>query len=145
MQPPLYCIIVYYIRLRLEVGIEAQNLELELAGTNTVVWMSLELRIRIASEYQMAFASLACTLQQIGAPTLGITRHSPVVVSPPSSPHHPLSLLELCRRPPPPRDPPSGASFASRVATSSPSSQAGGRCPSSFRRDPVRLLLMCRG
>jgi hypothetical protein len=39
------------LRLRLEVGIEAQNLESELACTNTVIWMSLELKMGMVSEY----------------------------------------------------------------------------------------------
>jgi len=60
----------------LEVGIGAWNQELEFAGTNTAVWMSLELQIGNGNEYRMTFASLARTLEQIGAPHIGIAMHS---------------------------------------------------------------------
>jgi hypothetical protein len=50
---------------RLDVGIGAWNQELEFTGTNTIIWMSLELEIGNMSEYRAAFTSLARTLEQI--------------------------------------------------------------------------------
>ena len=64
------------LRYRLDVGIGAWNRELEFAGTNATVWMSLELQIGNGSQYRAAFASLARTLEQIRAPHLGIAMHS---------------------------------------------------------------------
>jgi hypothetical protein len=52
----------------LDVGIGAWNQELKFAGTNTILWMSLELEIGNVSEYRATFASLAHTLEQIRGP-----------------------------------------------------------------------------
>ena len=67
--------------------------------------MSLELQIRNGSEYRTTFASLAHTLEQIGAPHLGIAMHSSPrrLPSPPSWRAVPPSLsLRRCATPPSP-------------------------------------------
>ena len=115
------------LRYRLDVGIGAWNRELEFAGTNATVWMSLELQIGNGSQCRAALASLARTLDQIGAPHLSIAMHltprhwsspPPVPLHPPVAPPS-LSIRRPRYRPfpsagTPPRPP--SPSFRRRAA-----------------------------
>jgi hypothetical protein len=127
---------------RLDVGIGAWNQELEFAGTNTIVWMSLELEIGNVSEYRVAFASLSPTLEQIGAPRLGITMHSL---------SHPCAARPLLPRsagratiplPSPARHPPSPSAGRPHRP---PTPSLRDRRPSSSPSRPVPFLFLAAG